>query len=424
MLNVSTHNFKITPSFPSALAGYVRSQKSNGVHDDLYAKMLLLKDDNFCSIFIQFDLCMVEEKLSDFIKKSILALYPELNINDINLFAIHTHSGPSEFVFDPSKPQLFNKDITVFEEDINTYKEEIISEILKGIKELFQNLKPVHVKYTNGTIDGLYSNRNYKDKVTDKEYTLFKFYDNEDKIQAEVLNISCHPTILGPNNLLISADLFGELGSKIKQEHKVVPMFMNGACANISTRMCRKGTDFNEVKRVANELFDQISSNADEKELALSYKKSFSISEKVDFIPDIDNLMSRRKYIEEKIKRRGRPDPTRDKVLISEIEAINSKINGGEVHFTVNMKVEIYGELCIVYFPGELDSNLGLKIKNTSPYKNTIIACYANGYNGYFVAKDEYGKTFETYVSNAPCGKAEEIVDNIIDTILKSKDKL
>jgi hypothetical protein len=90
----------------------------------------------------------------------------------------------------------------------------------------------------------------------------------------------------------------------------------------------------------------------------------------------------------------------------------------------MNIKVESYKELCVVYFPGELDSNLGLKVKSSSPYKKTIIVCYANGYNGYFVAKDEYGKTFETYVSNAPYGKAEEIADSIIACICKSNDKL
>lgn len=417
MIKMSNTNFKITPDFPSVLVGYLRKSKSTGVHDDLYANLMLIKGESSFTLLIQMDLAVIDEGLSNKIKQMISDKYNELKPDDINIFSIHTHSGPGEFALDAKKMLGFDDTLKADEETIVKYTNSIIDKILESTGRLFDSLEEVSTKYSCGTIDGFYSNRNDKNKPTDKNYMMLKFYDSKNKLKSMIFNISCHPTILGPDNLLVSADLIGELRKEFIGKYGVNPLFMNGACGNISTRMYRQGTDFGEVERVGRGIFAQIQNNDNEGCFSLDSKRVIKTTYNVHYKPDKEILLKRKAQMEDLIRQRGKADPVRDKVPLSEIAIINSKLQSKEKFFDVNTKIEMYDDVCIVYFPGELDSNLGLKIKRMSPCKITIICCYANGYNSYFVAKDEYGTTFESYVSNTPYGETEKIVDNIIDRI-------
>ena len=77
-------------------------------------------------------------------------------------------------------------------------------------------------------IEGCYSNRNGKDKPCDKSFTSISFRDG-DEVVAGVGSFTCHSTVLGPDNLLVSSDLAGYVARALEKEWGVYPVIMIGA---------------------------------------------------------------------------------------------------------------------------------------------------------------------------------------------------
>ena len=61
-------------------------------------------------------------------------------------------------------------------------------------------------------------------------------------------NFPCHPTVLGPDNLLASADFTAGIENLLGDDMAV---FLNGAAGDISTRFTRQESSFNECTRMA-----------------------------------------------------------------------------------------------------------------------------------------------------------------------------
>ena len=69
----------------------------------------------------------------------------------------------------------------------------------------------------------------------------------------------------------------------------------------------------------------------------------------------------------------------------------NLKEYGGE-NITVDIQCIRIGDFVVVTFPGEAFVQVGLNIKKQSPFKNTFLAAYSNGYFHYAPTADAYGE--------------------------------
>lgn len=65
--------------------------------------------------------------------------------------------------------------------------------------------------------------------------------------------LPCHPTVLGPENLYYSADIFGATAREL-EERGYYPILLQGASGDVSTRRTRKSRDYAEVLRIGGEL--------------------------------------------------------------------------------------------------------------------------------------------------------------------------
>ena len=63
----------------------------------------------------------------------------------------------------------------------------------------------------------------------------------------------------------------------------------------------------------------------------------------------------------------------------------------GGTHISVDIQCMKIGDFVVVTFPGEAFVQVGLNIKKQSPFKNTFIAAYSNGYFHYAPTADSYG---------------------------------
>ena len=59
----------------------------------------------------------------------------------------------------------------------------------------------------------------------------------EGRVVATLVNYACHGTVLGPDNLLVSADWIGAMRLRVESELGGLALFLQGAAANINPDM-------------------------------------------------------------------------------------------------------------------------------------------------------------------------------------------
>ncbi|WP_274967538.1 neutral/alkaline non-lysosomal ceramidase N-terminal domain-containing protein, partial [Pseudothermotoga lettingae] len=121
------------------MAGYdKRKSLAKGVHDELYVKCLVFKEEEMFVLF-SLDLLGVDSKFVDEVKKQIKSL-ENVPTEYILVCATHTHSGPSEIFWgkDNFNPEYWNFVVSQcknsFEEALNDLKE---SALWYGKKEIY-----------------------------------------------------------------------------------------------------------------------------------------------------------------------------------------------------------------------------------------------------------------------------------------------
>ena len=108
---------------------------------------------------------------------------------------IHTHSGPDISFEDEGEDRNRRK---------ADYRSFLVNRVLAAVDECFdRGFLEVTPSVVQGTIEGVYGNRNYKDKPSDKDVNLILFR-NENHVVAGIASLTCHPTVLGLSLIHIS----------------------------------------------------------------------------------------------------------------------------------------------------------------------------------------------------------------------------
>jgi len=222
--------------------GYGARHKATatGIHDRLHAKALAMASVSpdgarHSAVIVTTDLCMVNEAL----RNAILEKIKPLGYGDDNFFftATHTHSGPA--ALDPRWPVEYamgKYDAELFDFTVNR--------IVEAIGKATESMQPAGADLVQGSFPNLVRNRR-KDKY-DYDTRRFTGEPSKDidalmsvlavkgidgKTMAILVVFGSHATILGPDNMLISADWPGVLQETIEARlgSGAVAMFAQGA---------------------------------------------------------------------------------------------------------------------------------------------------------------------------------------------------
>ena len=104
-------------------------------------------------------------------------------------------------------------------------------------------------------INGIATNRDHPDVSTELTLDMLCFYDTGEQLAQPVAlfaSFPCHPTVLGAENLALSADL---PGAYRRQLHALLGdatwiVLATGAAGDISTRHMRQAQSFDELERL------------------------------------------------------------------------------------------------------------------------------------------------------------------------------
>jgi len=196
---------EITPPIGYAMAGYgARQGISKSIHDSLFTTVLVLRTSEDSLALVTADLVtMFSPRVEREIQRNS-------GIRHVLLSSSHTHSGPL--------PPLGGQ----APEAMRVWWHETESKMIRAVTMADEQIFSARIyggtgqayighnrrrMLANGTVETFWRNAEMLPTApVDPTVSVLRVDDSEGKLRALVVNYSCHPTVLGPDNLEISAD--------------------------------------------------------------------------------------------------------------------------------------------------------------------------------------------------------------------------
>ena len=405
MVRCATAFRLIDPDRPCYMGGYgMRTQKSEGILDHLKCVVNVVEIDGEKLLFCSVDSLLLHEDMVEALRDA--AEKYGVRRENVSAAAIHTHAAPE--IRSSRLPALGSP---AQDDYYDIYHDFVVSQMTGAAAECLQSeLTPVTAEYRVVTVEGFYGNRNGIGLPEDKRVTLVRLIDGGGRVVCGFINIACHPTVLGAQNLKISSDLLGCLSRRAQAEWGVYPVMMQGAAGDMSNRNYREGHDDKELARTGEGIWAQLSGGRYEP-LRLEGPRVLPYTHVADYDADLDYLRGLRQQLEEQYERTEGYDAR--KVIQSSIIGLGYALQRPHIHVEHRYSVLDIGEWQIVRMPNEVFSVFGLAIKAASSRKLPVIWGYCNGYGSYMPAAGDYGKTYEATMALLPKGGGEEVTENL-----------
>ena len=410
---------EITPEKMTRLAGYdLRKEAAVGVHDPLFTRVVSMAEESLhTALLIEVDLLGTAVYLCQRIRSAVIRRLTgllDLSPEAIQIGAIHTHAAPQS-VF-----QAFD----CYDDE---YLDFIAECCAQAAEDAFHDLHPVRAAICENTMPGVGSFRDVSREEAGFSMPVKGLWlealpdqDVEESQSAPVSPIlvahfACHPTVLNEQNLLISRDLVWGAEQVLKDqiaawqaEGRPAPpmpriLWMNGACADISTRFTRQAATFEEAKRLGARLMgsfrypqetewaEKVSLTCQAETLAVPPAHFFTKEERQEILTyltdKIDNCTDNARKREYEACRSvlKREHYGEGKGTVAQLSLIELTLEKPDP-FSVSHRKVLTETLDILGIPFEYAQRDAVKLagKISTMYgKRAWIRCYTEGYEGY-----------------------------------------
>ena len=385
-LTASVSTIDITPPLEMkyTLGGYGErmNKPAEGIHDPIFAKALVTKMGSKKYMIITLDLLGIPSN----VKSDLIKRIPGMgwSIENIMLLPSHSH-GSLEMAALNSKNLLNNPNLGIFQPELLEF---ILKKLEILVREVDKNYQSVKIATGSKMLDGLNRNRR-KDPDIDKELIVTRIDLNNGKPLAVLVNWTAHPTFLGGQDMLVSAEWPGYLQTNLQNliGKGVTAMYFNGSEGDQSTVLSsdKKGYEKIEIygKIIAEKAFDLF------KQIKPLEVKEFDYSYQIVPLPEHAAHPSF-------MKTGGEEYGLNEQTVKIVMEVLGpSRVGMGAIRI---------GDLLISGIPGELTAVLGQKVKSTikeSGIKYVAIGGLANEWIGYILSRDQYlyGEGYESSMS-------------------------
>jgi hypothetical protein len=303
--------------------------------------------------------------------------------------AVHNHGGPAVSTYEDSLSAANELYIAILKEKLVSLATKATENpvpfkmgIGKGICKMNINRR---AEFADG---GIWLGRN-PDGPCDHELDVIKFEDMNDKTMAVLINWPCHGTASGQDNYHITGDWPGAAARYVKKlEGKdVIVAVTAGASADINP-IYGPGSDFNEIE-------------------AIGYhagKEACRVLAETETIPA--------KVLETASAMMTFPGKKACK------DQFPQKIYESGPDVTIRFSMIKIGELVLNGISGELMTEIGMQIKNKSPYNGTIVITHCNGSSGYICTDKAFSEGgYEIKVTRLMPGAERPIISKMMDLI-------
>lgn len=416
----------ITPPLGGEMAGFgIRKGVSQGVHDDLHARCMVVESSETAVAVLSASVVGLNQEIIDDTRKEVSARtgMPAFNIM---MAATHTHSGPK-----------------ITKEYTSLLKQRCIDCLM----DAWKHRKPGRIGIGVARVEDVGVNRrrlDYGGLPVDFEVGIIKIEETSGKIKGVIFNYACHPTTMGPDNLLISEDWVHYAVKTIKKNvpNNPIVMFLNGAEGDINPGYsaglsaigakipirtweyaekigARMGRAVSEklagIKTKSVLVVKSVSKNLD-----LPLRRSFSITEK-----EAKERQRAARNVFNRLKRSGKaPQVVGDRAEVAlyfasmvRDQAKNFYSKAGQASLPVELQSLRLDDAVLTTFPGEVFVEVGLEVKRQSPFRKNLVIGLANTGRtaGYMPTKEAFGEgDYEVYTTRY----AEEASDALIQATL------
>ena len=390
----------ISPPKGIFLIGYGDRTKGNiGIRDDLTATALVLDDGTARIAIVALDILTINEFIVDRVRARLAP-------TEALLCCSHTHSGPIAYA-DEKSPRK-NRD----------YIASLVDHIVEAVQSAEANLLPARLEFASGEADvGI----NRRERMPDGHMEIGRNPDGprDNSVQvvsvltdagrrkgdkehtrlATIVNYACHGTVLGPDNLQVSADWIGAMRDKVENELGGLTLFLQGATANINPDMYwEDDRAFEKVTeqgfRVAEAVLAAANLNSKEmRGLPLKIKRDIA------WLPTETKATTSRPP-----KNYGKPLLAMAKLpgfmaifadpLLNQRYPWKPVIEAKNGFWSVPMRINAVqiGELALVTFAAETFTEIGMKVKEASPANHTLFVSVSDGCISYLHTEESHAE--------------------------------
>ncbi len=440
----------ITPPIGYSINGNMQDGKIRQVHDDTHAKAIVLDDGENKLAIVVSDLCMVYKETLDKAKKKAHE-YSGIPVENMMMSATHTHSSGtacSVFQSDPSPEYLDFLSERIADAVIRANNNLVPAEI--GWGKGYEATQVHNRRWFMKSDEGMTNPFGGVDKVRmnpgiqnpnlnepagpiDPEISVLSVRSLAGEPIAVLGNYSLH-YVGGTGGGELSADYFGMFGKRMKElrgegnpHRPFVGIMSNGTSGDINNIDWRSGSwkptgAYAQMNRVAN----LVAAEANKAVEGMQYRK---------WVP----LLSMQKEISLGVRK---PTPAELKraedILAKETEKVLTKrdaiyaresvlINKFPDKVPLIIQAFKIGDLAISAIPCEVFVEIGLEIKEKSPFASNFTISLANGYNGYLPTPKQHSwggyETWRARSSYLEVNASEKITATLFSLLNQLKQK-
>ena len=399
---VSVKNITPPLELNPILGGYGdrMSKPAIGVHDSIYAKAIVFKDDTKTFALVTTDM----QSFPPYFKSQLVKEMQEFGWSEKNILLLPSHSHSSiEMMSLHSRNNLNIPQIGIYNNDVFILTIENIKNV---ILEAQENMQPVTVGTARKQLNSWNRNRRKGTTIIDNDLTITKINRMDQSTLAILINWTAHPTFMGPEDMEFSAGWPGYLQRTVEElsQSNTAVFYYNGAEGDQSPTPRLEG---------ANNWEQAKSYGTDLAYISWDLAKNIQTTPVHNFdYHHFEIALPPRKWHPTFMMTGGK----------------EYGVNNDQADYIINLLFPDstsssflnIGELLIVGVPGEMTAELGNKIKNKLNTKTKIkfitIGGLANEWISYMLSEEEYDKGgYETSVSFYGSTLGPLIVNKIIE---------
>lgn len=217
---------EIAPGLPPvAVAGFGKGRDATGVHDDIYARALVLQAGDTSVALVALDLIGFFHDDVVKIRDDVRSRYPEVGVGSILIASTHTHAGPD--VIGLWSPPGRTVD--------PGYIAGIRTRAADAVAAAWRARRPARLSFASTDLPQLVQDSRLP-RVIDATALLMKVdaQDGHETI-ATLLDFPSHPESLGRDNTLISSDYPWSARRRLEREFGGVALFFSGDIGGLLT---------------------------------------------------------------------------------------------------------------------------------------------------------------------------------------------
>lgn len=438
VMNIGTASVRITPLMGTPIAGYYYERGAEGVHDDLYAKTLVIEKNGEKLAVISCDIIEITAELAAETRQ-LAEKSTGIPADHIMISATHSHTGPVIL----SSANMYATEGSMGDL-LRDYMKELPGKIVESIILANDRIRPAHLSFGKGQEETISFNRRFfmtdgtvgwnPGKLNpmiikpagpiDPEVGVLYAESSEGKPLSTYVNFALHLDITG--GLEISADMpytLSKILGGLKGE-EMVTLFGQGCCGNINHINVKSGEPQKghaEAERIGMVLAGEVI-------------KTYTRLEPVE----VDKIQARSEIVKLPLAefsadevesardityKFGERDAAPFMEMVNAFKIVDVSERKGK---PIDAEVQVFtlgGDFAMVSLPGEVFVELGLYIKERSPYTNTMVLELTNGSVDYIPDRKAFMEgNYEPISARCAPGAGEILVERVLEILNEMKN--